>query len=187
MQGQQHTSDIRTGVLVKVSKFSRQKSLDLRGSRTPSLRIHAKCSYHLSYQGQTFAVPCFWTLALVVQIFWSKVKFEMLAVLGQTHSFSTHERVFLWKCQNVWDRKCLDLRGTRSPTLGFMLNVPHTRTRTRTHTRTHTHTPNTNTHKQTNTPNKHPPTHTHTCVCWHYHAWPSIRLIACPRHHCRAT
>ena len=58
----------RTGFLVTVSKFLRQKSLDLRGTRTPNLRIHAECSNHWSYQGQMFAVPCFLILA---QIFWS--------------------------------------------------------------------------------------------------------------------
>ena len=42
-----------------------------------------------------------------------KLTFEMLTVRGQQHSFSTHERVFLWKCQRFWDRKCLDLRETR--------------------------------------------------------------------------
>ena len=45
--------------------------------------------------------------------FWS----EMLTVRGQQHSFSTHERMFLWKCQSFWDRKCLDLRGIRTPDL----------------------------------------------------------------------
>ena len=30
----------------------------------------------------------------------------MVIVGGQQHLFSTHERVFLWKCQSVWDRKC---------------------------------------------------------------------------------
>ena len=40
-----------------------------------------------------------------------------LTVRGQQHSFSTHERVFLWKCQSFWDRKCLDLRGARTPNL----------------------------------------------------------------------
>ena len=77
--------DTRTDVLVKVSKFLRQKmsrpegrererlslsaflvteDINLRGARTCNLRIHAECSSHLSYQGQTFAVLCFWTLAL---------------------------------------------------------------------------------------------------------------------------
>ena len=41
----------------------------------------------------------------------------MLTVPGQQNSFSTHERVFLWKCQSFWDRKCLDLRGTRTHNL----------------------------------------------------------------------
>ena len=41
----------------------------------------------------------------------------MLTERGQQHSFSTHERVFLWKCQSFSDRKCLDLRGTRTPNL----------------------------------------------------------------------
>ena len=59
--------DTQTGVLVKVSKsFWDRKCLDLRGTRTPNLRIHAVCSNLLSYQGQTFGVPCFSTLALVV-------------------------------------------------------------------------------------------------------------------------
>ena len=47
-------------------------------------------------------------------IFEVNLTFEMLAVRGQQHSFSTHERVFLWKWQSFWNRKCLDLRGTRT-------------------------------------------------------------------------
>ena len=50
--------------------------------------------------------------------FWRvKLTFEMLTVRGQQHSFATHELVFLWKCQKFWDRKCLDLMGTRTPNL----------------------------------------------------------------------
>ena len=29
----------------------------------------------------------------------------MLTVHRQQHSFSTHEQMFLWKCQSFWDRK----------------------------------------------------------------------------------
>ena len=60
-----------------------------------------------------------------VMVFILEVKsaFHMLTVRGQQHSYSTHERVFLWKCQSFWDRKCLDLRGTRTPTFGFMPNA----------------------------------------------------------------
>ena len=32
-------------------------------------------------------------------------------------SYSTQEWMFLWKCQSFWDRKCLDLRGTRASNL----------------------------------------------------------------------
>ena len=39
----------------------------------------------------------------------------MLTVRRQQHSFSTHERVFLRKCKSFWDRKCLDMRVTRTP------------------------------------------------------------------------
>ena len=42
-----------------------------------------------------------------VLFIWSKI--NIWNVRGQHHSFSTHERMFLWKCQSFWDRKCLDL------------------------------------------------------------------------------
>ena len=58
--------DTRTDVLLKVSSFWDRKCLDMRGTRTPNVRIHAECSKRLSYQGQTFAVPCLWILALVI-------------------------------------------------------------------------------------------------------------------------
>ena len=51
--------DTRTGVFVKVSKILRQKMSRPEGDSNPNLRIHAECSNLLSYQGQTFAVPCF--------------------------------------------------------------------------------------------------------------------------------
>ena len=52
-----------------------------------------------------------------LDMFEVKLIFYMLTVRGQQYSFSTHERVLLWKCQRFWDRKCLDLRGTRNPNL----------------------------------------------------------------------
>ena len=58
-----------------------------------------------------------------VYIFEVNLTFDMLTVRGQQHSFSTHERVFLWKCQSFWDRKCLDLRGTRTPNLPLLINM----------------------------------------------------------------
>ena len=55
----------------------------------------------------------------LVSLIFFKVKFtfEMLTLRGQQHSISTHERMFLWKCQSFGDRECLDLRGTRNPNL----------------------------------------------------------------------
>ena len=41
----------------------------------------------------------------------------MLTVRRQQHSFSRQERMFLWKCQSFWNRKCCDLRATRTPIL----------------------------------------------------------------------
>ena len=61
--------------------------------------------------------------ATVFFIFEVKLAFEMLTVLGKQHSFLTHERVFLGQCQSFWDRKCLDLRGTRPPIFGYMPNA----------------------------------------------------------------
>ena len=117
VRGQQHWFSTHERMFLwKCLSFWDRKCLDLRGTRTPYFRIHAGCSSHLSYQGQTFAVPCFFnTGSGGIDIL--KLAFEMLTVRGQQHSFSTHERMFLWKCQSFWDRKCLDLRGTRTPNL----------------------------------------------------------------------
>ena len=51
--------------------------------------------------------------------FWSKVNIWIVNCARAQHSFSTHGRVFLWKCQSFWDRKRLDLRGIRTPNLGI--------------------------------------------------------------------
>ena len=56
-------------------------------------------------------------IIIYIYIFEVKLTFEMLTARGQQHSFSTQERVFLWKCQSFWARECLDLRGTRTPNL----------------------------------------------------------------------
>ena len=58
--------DTRTGVLGKMSMFWDRKCLDLRRIRTPNLRIYAECFNLLSYQSQTFAIPCCWILAQVL-------------------------------------------------------------------------------------------------------------------------
>ena len=66
VRGQQHSFSTHERMFLwKCPSFWDRKCLDLRGTRIHNLRIHAECYNHLSYQGQTFAVPCFWTLALV--------------------------------------------------------------------------------------------------------------------------
>ena len=63
--GQQHSFSTH----VKVSKVCDRKCIDPRENSNPQrsdsdcLQI-AECSNHLSYRGQTFAVPCFLILAL---------------------------------------------------------------------------------------------------------------------------
>ena len=64
--------------LRKCQRFWDRNCLDLRGTRTPNLRIHAECSNHLSYQGQTFAVPCFEHWLWHYRYFEVKLTFEIL-------------------------------------------------------------------------------------------------------------
>ena len=47
----------------------------------------------------------------------------MWTVCGQQYSFLKHKRTFFWKCQSFWDRKCLDLRRTRTPNLQIHENA----------------------------------------------------------------
>ena len=62
---------------------------------------------------------CDWSVG-IDKYFVVKLSYEMLPVHRQQHLFSTPERMFLWQCGRLWDRKCLDLRETRTPTFGFM-------------------------------------------------------------------
>ena len=59
--------------LGKCQRFWDRKYLDLRGTRTPNIRIHAECSNLLSYQGQTLLshVVEYWLWRY--RYFWSKV------------------------------------------------------------------------------------------------------------------
>ena len=117
VRGQQHSFSTHERMFLwKCQSFWERRCFDLRG--TPKLRIHAECSNHLGYQGQTICCPMFLnTDSGGMDIFEVKLTFEMLTVRWQQNSFSTHERMFLWKCQSFWDRKCLDLRGTRTHNL----------------------------------------------------------------------
>ena len=72
--------------------------------------------WHIWIQSESYMGRVFFK-RLTIYIFEVKLTFEILTVEVQQHSFSTHERVSLWKCQSFWDRKWLDLMGTLTPNL----------------------------------------------------------------------
>ena len=119
VRGQRHSFSTHERVFLwKCQSFWNWECLDLSGTRTPDLRIHAECSDHLKYQGQTFAVPCFWILVLAVKIFLSKVNIWDVNCARATAFIFWHTNGC--SCESVkrfWDKKCLDLRGTRTPNL----------------------------------------------------------------------
>ena len=123
VRGHKHSYSTHERVFLwKCQSFWDRKCLDLRGTRTPNLRIHAECFNLLSYQGQTFAVPCFYHWLWWYRYFLSRVNIWNVncALTNSIHFRHTNgyssESVF-------WDRKGLDLRGTRSPTFVFMPNA----------------------------------------------------------------
>ena len=74
--GQQHSfSNHERMFFWKCWNLLYRKCLNLRWTRIPNLRFHAEISNHLSYQGQTFAVPCFeyWLWRYTCRYFCSKV------------------------------------------------------------------------------------------------------------------
>ena len=66
VRGTAFVLDTWKGVLLKASMFLRQKMSRPKWDSNPNLRMHVDCSNHLRYQGQTFAVPYFLTLALAI-------------------------------------------------------------------------------------------------------------------------
>ena len=90
--------DTRTDVLVKVWKFLRKKMSRPEGDSNPQPSDSCECSNHFNYQSQTFAVHVFEYWLWQCRYFEVKLTFEMLTVRGKQHAFSTHERMFLWKC-----------------------------------------------------------------------------------------
>ena len=54
---------------------------------------------------------------------WSKVNIWNVKCAWHTALILTLGRLSLWKCRNVWDRKCLDMMSTQTSTFGFMPNA----------------------------------------------------------------
>ena len=116
--GQQDSFSTQERVFLwKCQSFWDRKCLDLRGIRTPTFEFMRNALTYWPIRAWHLLSHVLNTGSGGIDIFKVKLTLEMLAVRGQQHSFSTHERVFLWKCQRFWDRKCLDLRGTRTPNL----------------------------------------------------------------------
>ena len=109
VRGQQHSFLTQGRIfLQKRQSFWDRKCLDLRGARTPNLRILAKCFIHLSCQGQTFAILCFWLLALAVEIFYSKV--NTLRPRQNDRYFPDDILFWIFLNENVWISINISLR-----------------------------------------------------------------------------
>ena len=132
-RGQQHSFSTHERVFLgKCLSFWDRKCLDLRGTRTPNLRIHAECSNLLSYQGQTFAVPCCWILALTITVLlmaWCMFGVKQLIISQHYTSVdgcfveplpeSSHDDVIKWKLFRVTGHLCGIFTGLRW--------IPHTK------------------------------------------------------------
>ena len=100
--------DTWTGVLVKVSKCLRQKMYRPEGSRTPNLRIHDECSNLLSYQGQTFTVPCFEHWLWQYRYVWSNVTIWNVCARATSFMFDISSRccciegICVIKAKHLW-------------------------------------------------------------------------------------
>ena len=108
----------------KCRSFWERKSFDLKGNRTPNLCFHADCSNQLRYQGWTFAASCFF---IQYRFCWCRrfcSKFEIWNVSSaRATPFNFDSRTDVLVCRSLWDRKCIDLTGTRTPTIGVMANA----------------------------------------------------------------
>ena len=71
----------------------------------------------LSYQGQSFPVPCFEYWIWWYKHFWSIVTMWYVNCAWATAFIFNIRVIFLLKCQRFWDRKCVGLVGTRTPKL----------------------------------------------------------------------
>ena len=115
VRGQQHSFSTHERVFCK--SFWDRKCRDLRGTRTSIHRTLAECSNHLGYKGQAFVVPFFNTGSGGIDIILSTLNIcNINCALATAFIFDTR-KVFLWKCQNFWDKKSLDPRGTRTANL----------------------------------------------------------------------
>ena len=136
VRGRQHSFSTHEWMFLwKCQRFWDKKSLDLQGTRTPNLRIHAECSNHLSYQGQTFAVPCLWTLGLAVMVTqitttWVYIQQSVQETTNKNHFWLSVRRSHRWptgeapvmrkdfQCHNVMSWICSQIARFMGPPWG---------------------------------------------------------------------
>ena len=102
VRGQQHSFSTREWMfLCKGQSFWDRKCLDLWGTtRTPQPSDSCRMLSPFELSEPDICCSMFFnTGSGGIDIFEVKLKLEMLTVRGKQHSFSTHERMFLWKCQ----------------------------------------------------------------------------------------
>ena len=105
--------DTRTDVFLwKCQSFWDRKCLDLRQTLTPNFQIHAQCFNHLSYQGQTFAVPWFWIPALYSLINGKYLSNMWFSLIFKQTTMRPCWNIFMWLCYQqsklkviVWFRR----------------------------------------------------------------------------------
>ena len=89
--------------------------LDLRGTRTSNLRIHAECSYHLSYQGQNLLSPVaeywFWRYGY----FCSEVNIWNVNCARATALIFDSRTDVPVKVSSLWDEKMSRPEGKSNP------------------------------------------------------------------------
>ena len=109
--------DTRTDILVKMSKFLRHEMSRPEGTRTLQPSDSCQMFEPFELSGPDICCPMLSNTGFGgIDIFEVQLTLEMLTVREQQHSFSTYERMFFF-VPKFWDRKCLDLRGARTPKL----------------------------------------------------------------------
>ena len=122
VRGQQHSFSTHERVFLGKIFWDR-KCLYLRGTRTPNLRIHAECSKLLSYQGQTFAVPCFFnTGSGGVGIFLSKVNVWNVDRARAT-AFIFNTQALIWNLKVKFMGVVIGQGNTMSPVSNWFTSI----------------------------------------------------------------
>ena len=106
--------DTRTDVLVKVSKFLRQKCLDLRGNRTSIFGLMPNGLNISSIRTRHLLSRVFEYWLWRYRYFWSKVDIWNINCMGNSIHFRHTNGCYCESVKSFWDSKYLDLMGTRS-------------------------------------------------------------------------